>query len=100
MPEPEKIASQKNAQPPAQTTALQDHVNGACTLIVWERAVNPHILICHAEDAPQKLALSHLLRVRVRDNANFIRGMKVPATRISDDYYECSAPPPRARGRW
>ncbi len=66
-------------------------------LVAWSCQTNRNILLCHRpEETP-----GPSLRVRVRDNANFTRGMSVPARHISEDYYECAAPAmPRTRGKW
>lgn len=43
----------------------------------------------------------NIVRVRVRNTANFVRHMELPCRLIQPpDLYECTRPAPRDRGRW
>lgn len=43
----------------------------------------------------------NVVRVRVKNSANFVQHMELPARMIqSPDLYECTRPAPRSRGRW
>jgi len=87
----EKISPEENAPAPTAVPAI-------VRLLVWGCAANKNIVLAHRpEDDP---AAPPPCIVRVRDNANFIRGMEVPTQHIRDNYYECTANPPRAKGRW
>lgn len=79
------------------TTPKEPSLEGVVSLVAWASQANPNILLCHHPEQPPGPAI----RVRVRNNTNFIRGMVVPARLISADYYECAAPAmPRQRGKW
>lgn len=60
-----------------------------------------HMLIaCALEDDHHRP--KHPLRVRVRNNANFIRGMEIPARLVTGytDLYELTRKCPRTKGKW
>lgn len=93
--------SEKAAQPGAQAwdqPSLVDDQPAApgpgpvVELTVLRRVLNPRILL--ATDG------AGVLRVRVRDSANFMPGMRIPVRHIQGDLYELARPCPRSRGRW
>jgi len=53
---------------------------------------NPHIIQCECQ--------GELIRVRVRDNRNFRKGMEVPCRQVKGDLYELTRRCPRWPGRW
>lgn len=68
-------------------------------LLVWQKANNPRILLLiypHDHmDSPQFIA-----QMQVRDNKNFVRGMKVRARHIEGVWYEHVGNLPRWRGKY
>lgn len=60
---------------------------------------NPYILIAYKPDTDPNDPKNRV-RVRVRSNVNFTRGMDLPAWHEKDDLYALARPCPRSRGRW
>lgn len=42
----------------------------------------------------------HLVTVAVKENVNFLRGMRLPAARVNDSHFDLVGPCPRWRGKW
>ena len=92
----------KTAQPVAQAwdqpTLVDDQIEPVAGarpfvhLTVLQKVLNPRILL--ATDG------AGVLRVRVRNSENFIKGMKIPVRLIQGDLYELARACPRAKGRW
>lgn len=62
---------------------------------------NPSIMECYYRDRDPR-DRRNIVRVRVKDTSNFVQHMEVPARLIPghSDFYECTRPAPRSRGRW
>ena len=86
------------AEPPAAAKKTADH--GLTELRVWSvPPVNRQLLICHKPEDdgsdPTKL-----VGVIVRDNALFLKGMKLKARAVAANRYSLEGSLPRWRGRW
>jgi len=81
-------------------------------LIVWSApSHNRNVVICYMPGMDPYNPLN-LVTLRVRDNGNFMRGMKIPdskppgnkvelkRTRDRDDVFVLQGPIPRWKGRW
>jgi hypothetical protein len=82
--------SQKT-RPPGQDPS-PDPIPDLSTLRVTKVVLNPRIIL--ATDG------TSILRVRVRNNSNFLPGMEIRARRLQADLYELQGPCPRRKGRW
>lgn len=60
----------------------------------WINKHGQHLYLLHGIDArkPQ--------RIRVKDNANFTEGMKIPCSWIQNNLWQCTKRMPRGRGKW
>jgi hypothetical protein len=75
------------------TEAIEYTSSQPVPLTVSNRCINPKLIIATANNGD-------LVRVRVRDNQNFQKGMKVNAKQIQADLYELVGRCPRFKGRW
>lgn len=66
-------------------------------LTVSECSRNPRLLWAVPTE---KEAPSTAVRVRVRENRNFIPGMRIRARHLNDDLYVLEGRTPRFRGKW
>lgn len=101
--EPEASASnpepQKAPDAPRAPQPVANKPPGEVTLIVYRIARNTRILEAH-EKHKDPIPLN-LVRVQVRDNSNFTRGMELQATLINPpDLYAFVGRLPRFRGKY
>jgi hypothetical protein len=81
-------------------------------LIAWGApGHNPHVLVCYVPGTDPHNPLN-LVTLRVRDNRNFMRGMKIPGdgppgnrvkvtpVRDRENVFDLQGPLPRWKGRW
>lgn len=86
--------------PPGKDTAQPDHSQEPVTLHVFRIfAANPHILEAHLPDQDPAI-VKNRLRVRVKDNKNFVKAMPIPVRELAEGLYELARACPRSRGRW
>lgn len=96
------LEPQKTPDAPPATQPEPDKTPVAETplvLTVYRIVTNPRIIEAHfADKNPADRA--NILRIRVRDNSNFTRGMEVPVRLITGDLYELTGRLPRWRGKF
>lgn len=61
-------------------------------VIFLKKTRNPRVVVCRDDE--------RLVRVQLRDPANFIFGMLLPVEHVADDLFRLVGPLPRFRGRW
>ena len=86
---------QKTAAPKAKAPAVP------VELIVVQTCKNPHMIqCCSLKDNP--IMPKTMVRVRVRDNANFKRHMRLPAVLVAGykDLYDIARACPKKPGKW
>jgi len=90
------------AATPKKTAAPAPANAGTTNLLVVRTCVNPHIILCCAEEDDWLRPKKALVRVRVRSSANFRPGMPVPAIRVAGytDLYDLGRACPKKPGRW
>jgi hypothetical protein len=107
-----ELAKKKNGRPendacaaPVEPVAGFDSLDGDGTaerevreFVVAKRALNSRIVFA-AENLEDEDA-SRWVRIRVRDNANFVRGMRVRARFEQEGLFVLVGRCPRFRGRW
>ena len=103
LPDSEKISEPKSV-PPVQVANGSDAVgveNGDLVeLQVWSiPPVNHTLLICHFPDADGTNPMA-LVNVQVRDNALFLKKMRLRARKVADKRFVFEGPCPRWRGKW
>jgi hypothetical protein len=69
------------------------------TLVAWSSPKNTRILLAYFPGTDPNNRLN-LVRVRVRDNQNFVRGMEFKARHINEDLYDLEGSCPRWRGKF
>jgi hypothetical protein len=71
-------------------------------LVVWRVCTNSRIVLAHREGTKvgEDGEPVELLRIQVRENRNFLKGMRVPAVHESEDVYVLQHACPRWKGRW
>ena len=90
------VPPEKNAGAPVPAPAN----DGLMELVVWSvPAVNRSLVICHAPEADGGNPMN-LVSLRVRDNTNFLKNMRVRARRETDRKFSLEGPCPRWRGKW
>lgn len=66
------------------------------SLMVCTLYRNPRIIGALNPEDPDK----KVLRVRVKNSKNFIKGMKIPCRHVKNDLWDLVGRCPRSRGRW
>jgi hypothetical protein len=94
--------SKKNGPPvpAASNTPPTGQKSSTTTLLAWRSPQkNTRILIAYLPETDPTNP-NNLVTVNVRDNFNFMPGMKLPARFVSKGVYDLEGPLPRYRGRW
>lgn len=88
------------AAPPAKANAAGGPNKAPVTLKVFRIfGANPKILEAHLPERDPAI-VKNRVRVRVKNSANFTKGMEIPVTELSAGLYELARACPRSRGRW
>lgn len=93
-------APQKNAAPSVPPPAKAAEAGALVELQVWSvPAVNRALVICHA---PEKDGANpiNLVAVQVRENANFLKKMRLKARLVTANKFILEGACPRWRGKW
>ena len=69
------------------------------TLVAWSSPKNSRILLAYPPGTDPQNRLN-LVRVRVRSNENFVRGMEFQAQHVNEDLYDLVGSCPRWRGKF
>ena len=95
---PEKNAATTPA-PPAEKKTGPD-LAAPTLLLAWRSpGVNRQLLVCYKPDTDPNNP-NNLVSVRVRNNINFLPGMRVRAQHVEAGIYNLVGPLPRWRGRY
>ena len=80
--------------PPASVQMAMQRPGTEAILVMARKWRNSRIVGAHRQGSTE------ILRVRVKDNENFVLGMEIPARHVAQDLWELVGKCPRRRGKW